>query len=612
MKPQTRSGAQVLLSRWLAKTLGAVLLCWLVSPVAFAANPIVAENGKSGTSAWLLTNPSRNREIEGYASLTSVNRGGTINLFVSTSASTYTIDVYRLGWYGGAGARQVLPPVTRTGSLQQMPTADANGLIECAWIDPYTITVPNTADPTDWASGVYLAKLTAGTTGPQSYIIFTVRDDARAATYVFQSSVNTWQAYNNWGGRSTYDYQSSPSAASKVSFNRPYARNSGTGDFLGSPSTEPYVYGWEINMLRFLEHEGYDVTYATSVDLHEKGVSLLSSRKAFLSVGHDEYWSYQMKQALHQGRDQGKHLGFFSGNAVYWQVRYEPSKLTPTTANRTMVAYKEVAAASDPYWTSGPSPNNKYTTTRFRDIAFPPYNIADPIAQPENGLIGVMFHSCCYPTPPASDIVVSDAQSWVFSGTSVSNGSHLIGLLGYETDAIFSNGYGPSGLNKIADSPDADGGSQMTHYKASSGAVVFATGSIQWAWGLDNFNAGPIRPSVLSDDVKTATRNVLARFALAPVVPPTPAAPAAPTNLTAAAHGHDLNLTWQQPAPSLYNKIYRSLTPGGPYALLKTIAATTSYVDVSTAKKTKYFYVVTSANDSSESVYSNEASATSR
>src|SRR5919108_408369 len=97
------------------------------------------------------------------------------------------------------------------------------GLVECRWANGYTLTIPNNPlDATDWASGVYLAKLTAGTSGKQSYIIFVVRDDARRSDYLFQSSVTTFQAYNNWGGKSLYSYNSPSGRAQKVSFNRPY------------------------------------------------------------------------------------------------------------------------------------------------------------------------------------------------------------------------------------------------------------------------------------------------------------------------------------------------------------------------------------------------------
>lgn len=86
---------------------------------ALAANPVQLENAKPGTAAWQLTSPAQYREIEGYASLTSVNRGGTISLFVNTIAPTYTIEIYRMGWYGGLGGRQLLAP-----SRAQDPAAD--------------------------------------------------------------------------------------------------------------------------------------------------------------------------------------------------------------------------------------------------------------------------------------------------------------------------------------------------------------------------------------------------------------------------------------------------------------------------------------------------------
>src|SRR5438132_8633093 len=180
-----------------------------VSPVSSAVtspNPIVTENTKTGTTSWKLVNPATNREIEGYASLTSVLRGGQISFFVHTNEANYTIEIFRMGWYGGAGARQVMGAVQRAGVKQTIPTPDpVMGLVECHWTNPYTLTIPNnTSDPTDWMSGVYLAKLTAASSGKQSYIIFVVRDDARTSDLLFQSSVTTYQAYNSWGGRSLY------------------------------------------------------------------------------------------------------------------------------------------------------------------------------------------------------------------------------------------------------------------------------------------------------------------------------------------------------------------------------------------------------------------------
>jgi hypothetical protein len=560
-----------------------------------SGNPIQVENAKVGTTAWQIQNPALNGEIEGYASSTSVNRGGSISLFVSTTSATYTIEVYRLGWYGGAGGRQVLGPITRTGFLQPMPSADANGMRECNWTSPYTFKVPNKpTDPTDWASGVYLVKLTAAS-GLQRYIIFTVRDDARSSAYLVQQSVNTWQAYNVWGGQSLYTFNSvGKVAAQKVSFNRPYDRNYGTGDFLGNVTG-----GWEINMLRFLEREGYDVSYATDVDLHEQGLALLGLHKAFLSVGHDEYWSYEMRAAVQQARDQGKHLGFFAANSVYWQIRYESGVGPPQAANRTLVGYKESADISDPYYLNGDASKYKYITTRFRDLANPPYNVVDSVAGPENSLLGVMFHG----DQENTDIVVSDQTSWVYNNAGVVNGTLFVGLLGYEDDSLFDNQLAPPGLQVVAQSPDPYGYSHMVTYTAASGAVVFATGSMQWIWGLDDYNSPQSRSSRLSVPAQQTTKNILARFVSASV-------PAAPAGLQATPGPGQIALSWSAAGSASSYNVYRATSPGAegsnPY---KSGVTATSYTDATPVIGATNYYQVTAVNSSGESGKSNEASA---
>src|SRR5436309_1684514 len=102
-----------------------------VSPSS-VARPIVIENQKPATGDWEITNPALDREIEGYASATSVNRGDAIDLYVSTRDPQYTIDVYRMGWYGGVGARRVAGPLEEPGIEQDVPPPDpTTGLIEC-------------------------------------------------------------------------------------------------------------------------------------------------------------------------------------------------------------------------------------------------------------------------------------------------------------------------------------------------------------------------------------------------------------------------------------------------------------------------------------------------
>lgn len=449
-------------------------------------NPIEAENARPGTTEWRLGNTAREREIEGYASATSVNIGESIRLFVSTTESSYSIEIFRLGWYGGLGGRRMTDRVTLPGIEQPIPKPDATGLIECDWINPYELAIPH-----HWVSGIYLAKLTSGESNEQSYIIFVVRDDGRFSDLLFQSSVATFQAYNNWGGKSLYPHNSDGPQARRVSFNRPYDLHHGlgAGAFLNNG-------GWEYNMLRWLERNGYDVTYCTDVDTHRDGAMLLR-HKAFLSVGHDEYWSWAMREHVEGARDAGIDLGFFGANASYWQIRFEPD--SRGNADRTIVGYKETAFTEDPWALDADSGNNRFITTQWRNI------------RAEASMIGQMY---VYDGVDF-DLVVENASHWVFKGTGLSNGDRIPGIMGYEVDQMAPES--PFGTVRLAHSPFIRRNGTLnfadtTVYEAPSGAIVFATGTIQWSWGLDDYNVPESRTSRASAAVERITRNVLARF----------------------------------------------------------------------------------------------------
>jgi len=497
-------------------------LVLLLGPCLAQATTIVQiENSKPGTRGWQLSNPALHREIEGYASLTSVNRGHRLELFVNTIDSEYTIEVFRMGWYGGLGARRVMGPIRRPGRRQPAPTFDpVTGLIECRWTDPDILTIPR-----EWVSGVYLARLTTGTTRRQTYVIFVVRDDERASDYLFQSSVTTFQAYNSWGGTSLYDENSTGGRrAGAVSFNRPYAvsadplraSGAGAGEFLTTLEENTRVMtrspaAWEYNMVRWLEREGYDVTYATDIDTHANP-TLLWSHRAFLVVGHDEYWSVEMRTTVEIARDAGVSLGFFASNVAYWQIRLEPSPIT-----------------GDPYRTIVCAKGRRQDGQRRR-VRADGHAVLDghrwrdsPLNRPEDALIGVMYES----DGVDGDLVVADASHWAFRGTGLRNGDRLEGLLGPEVDRIHD--HTPPTTVRLAHSPYLYRPfglftrllvrvaprvlySDMTVYTAASGAVVFATGSMQWSWGLDDFNAPALRPSRFNVMARRITRNVLARL----------------------------------------------------------------------------------------------------
>lgn len=483
-------------------------------------NPVAAENARPGSADWALAAPARAREIEGYASATSVNRGDTIELYVHTRAPSFELEVFRVGWYQGLGARRVFGPLALAGTEQPMPAMDAaSGLVDCAWTRPFVLRTRDAADGSAWTSGVYLARLSAAADADarraQSYILFVVRDDGRAADVLFQLSVTTYQAYNAWGGKSLYHWGSSGGQrASKVSFNRPYAANPqnpaaaagmGAGEFLCNLQPHPDTYrvsnaGWDVNMLRWLEREGVDVAYSTNLDTHRRSPAR-ARHKAWLSVGHDEYWTREMRDHVEAARDGGVHLGFFSANSAYWQVRLEPSAASGTP-DRVMVCHKK--ARHDPV------AERALATDKWR---------SETVGRAEEALIGVMYTA----DPVDADIVVSRARHWVFEGTGLADGAALPGLLGYEVDS--SQGAGPAKLELLACSPwttltepKRSGVAHMSVYTAASGAIVFATGSIQWAWGLDDYNVPALRTSRLSRAAQQITRNVLARF-VAPVAP---------------------------------------------------------------------------------------------
>lgn len=464
--------------------LSATALAFCVPPAAAAAPPsrpsitsgpgsaLAAENRRPGSTAWRITLPAANHEIEGYASATSVNHGGAIDLFVNTAAPSFHLDIYRMGWYQGSGARLMRAVPTMRGRRQPscgIAGTGRSGYISCRWQASYHLAVPSS-----WLSGVYLAKLTAAgrvAHAWQSYIIFVVRNDASTSAVLFQSSVNTYQAYNGWGGRSLYAQTDSKGKTIApryfaVSFDRPYARGWGAGDF----------FYWEYPMIRWLERNGYDVTYDTDIDTDASAATLLR-HKTFLSVGHDEYWSEGMRDHVENALHHGVSLGFFGGNAMYDRVLLQPSF---RGSRRVIVCYKDTDL--DPNFPR----HNGLVTVAWRNPA---------IGRPEQLIMGEMWEGWFH--QPSFPLVFVNTKAWPFAYTDIHAGDSVPGIVGYEYDRVFDNVPKPHGLLILATSPvtNVEGKhsvSNVTLYTASSGARVFDAGSIEYSWGLDDdsINAG--------------------------------------------------------------------------------------------------------------------------
>lgn len=497
---------------------------WL--PPARAAGPcdvpvvskVACENTQPGSpsSEWGV-NGAGDSTIQGYATSMSVNVGQTVTLKVKTTASAYRIDIYRLGYYQGLGARKVaanlLPSAPLPQSQPNCATFPATGLVDCGnWAVSASWAVPASA-----VSGVYLARLVRTDTGGASVIPFVVRDDAAKSAVLFQTSDTTWQAYNTYGGNSLYTCTvACPSgtplaykAAYKVSYNRPF--NSAADD-----QGRSWLMYAEYPMIRFLEANGYDVSYMSGLDVATKA-PLLLNHKSFLSVGHDEYWSADQRANVEAARDAGVNMGFFSGNEMFWKTRWEPSADGTNTAGRTLVSYKDTHffGQVDPVaWTG-----------TWRD---PRYGMATGGGNPENALTGQYFVVNSGTTDITVPAAYKQLRLWrgttipsMTNGASVTLGSGL-GTLGYEWDVDVDNGFRPAGSFRLSQttstsaeiftdygSTTQQGGTathNLTLYKARSGALVFGAGTVQWSWGLDSFTTG----KTVDRNMQQATVNLLA------------------------------------------------------------------------------------------------------
>ena len=263
------------------------------------------------------------------------------------------------------------------------------GLIDCGnWAVSASWTVPSTA-----VSGLYVAHLVRNDTGGSSLIPFVVRNDASHSDILFQTDDETWQAYNTYGGNSLYQCTTncppgSPEAykgADKVSYNRPLTlRESQRGR---ADDRSWFMYA-EYPMIRFLEENGYDVSYTSGVDMSQPGAaSIIEQHKIFLTAGHDEYWSGQQRANVTAARDAGVNMAFFTGNEVFWKTRWAPSIDGSNTPNRTLVTYKET------HYNAPTDPQDPPTWTgTWMDPRFSPPGDG---GNPQNSLTGQLFDVNC-------------------------------------------------------------------------------------------------------------------------------------------------------------------------------------------------------------------------
>jgi hypothetical protein len=442
------------------------------TPVA-AENVIVQENRHEGATDWQLTRVRVDRAgfrspwVEGYCSRQSVLAGETVDIMVSTvPPQPFRIELFRMGYYGGRGARLMETLGPFSGQAQPVPEPGNKALHECQWNSSVRFSIPN-----DWVSGVYLGRLTTqpGPDRPywQSYVVFIVRDH-RPADILFQCSDNTWQAYNRWPNNySVYTHpKGNQGPWADVSFDRPYAREAQFNGVVNDPLTvgSGEFLPFEFPLCYWLEQHGYDVTYCSNSDMisPDRGLNC----KAFISVGHDEYWDLRQFRSVEEMRDGGVSLLFLSGNSICW--------VTPMRANSQGVPNR-IMFRGGPY-----GAENSYAVGREEDHG--PF----PHRGPDEGLL--MGARNVEPVNGGGDWIIREPDHWIFAGTGVNKGDGIPGLIGWEYHGQPAE---IPGLVVVAGGTAWQGGENpqqwtATIYPGPKGNFVFNASTIFWAQGLSS------------------------------------------------------------------------------------------------------------------------------
>ncbi len=483
-------------------------------------NVIVVENCTPGTTAWRADSAgpvgSSSSNIEGFATATSINAGGTVDVKVNTADNApYRIDIYRMGYYGGTHGRLVstIPGLSGVEQPECQEGSGNTGLVDCSnWGVSATISTS-----ASWPTGVYMLRIVRGDNGNDNNIMFVVRADGSHSDVLFGVSTATYQAYNNYGGRSLYDFNSTGSntvagtaRAVKVSYDRPYAQTY-TAD-------HNWVGMHDVAAIGFVERNGYDTAYVASNDLHSSPAQV-ADHKSFVSPTHDEYWSTEMRNGVTSARNAGTGLFWIGSNQVYWKIRYESSPFSGG-ANRVEVCYKTTASgATDPVSPTG----------TWRDPA--------GANAPENALLGQMYIGDSDQEVFRLGVSAAEGKNRVWRHTDLATmaqgSSTTLGLklVGWEWNDRVANGVEPAGVQTFTSSAvtgelvqhngrDYQANSPATAtgtiYRAASGAYVVSTGTNYWARGLDTDGEGY---GELNSIVQQATVNILADMGSRPTTP---------------------------------------------------------------------------------------------
>jgi hypothetical protein len=442
---------------------------------------IQAEEQKQGDTSWGVNAWAKPDVLAGFSTPASALPGEPLMLHIRGVDPKVTVGVFRMGYYGGTGARKVFQTdLTVRPPSRPVVVRASTRTVGADWSEGLALKTSG------WTEGDYLARLSAS--GKQTWVPFTLRSRSFKGKLVLLSANTTWQAYNAWGGRSLYHGVDGATAtrAYAVSFDRPYDYGNGAADFGGN----------ERPLVQLAEQLGLPVAYAVSTDL-QTSPGLLDGARGVISLGHDEYWSTAMRAQLSSARDGGTNLAFLGANAIYRHIRLEN---LPSGKNRLEIDYKtgrlDPITAKNPSeatwdWPAGPKPRDGDALTGG--------------------------HYTC--NPVQADLLLRRDAPWPLNDLATRL-TRLPGLVGSEYDKLVSDRTHPANTISLARSPVTCRGTNdhadVTYYTTPSGAAGFDVGTSTWICVLtDGCGAIKTSPQVRAV-VLTVTTRVLRAFAAGP------------------------------------------------------------------------------------------------
>lgn len=418
---------------FIAALTGLALISTLVLPSASAID-----------QSWKINKKNFKKRTAGYLSKSSVLPGSDVSAYVTCSSSTFTLELFRMGFYGGAGAATQWKSENLPCAHQVVPTRTSTfDPIEAHWVNPITIST------SDREPGFYLVKIVAADK-TAAYMPLVIRSPSVEGAVVMSMPSLTSLAYNKWGGASAYTAEGGfENRARNLSFNLPSSQGFGSGLYLN------YIHP----LLTLASSMNLNLAYVSDVDVATIP-NLLHGARAYVSGGHDEYWTQSERDSVIKARSEGTNLLFFGANVAYWRARLSGGS---STTNPSMAIYK--SQISDP--------NKSALTIRFRDAG-----------SHEEALTGLKYR--CFPA--TGDFQVKDASSFIFESTTATAGAKYPGLIGPEVDAFNGVKFTPGQSSIIASSPVECGykptkpaHSEMLYsVLPSNGAATISVGTMNW------------------------------------------------------------------------------------------------------------------------------------